>query len=40
MEVTFEKEGKKMTLTGNKEIKACKMITRRKLQKLLKSKWA
>lgn len=27
MEVTFEEEGKKMTITGSREIGACKMIT-------------
>ena len=40
MEMTFEKGGKKMTLTSSREIGACKMITGRKLQKLLKHKWA
>jgi len=40
MEVTFEKGGKKMTLMGSREIGACKMITGRKLQTLLKNKWA
>ena len=40
MEVTFEKESKKLTLTGNKKTRTCKMITRKKLHKMLMSKWA
>ena len=40
MEVTFEKKGKKLTLTGSKETGTRKMITGKKLQKMLKSKWA
>ena len=39
MEVTFEKEGKKMTLTGNMETGTCKMIMGKRLHKLLKNKW-
>lgn len=39
MEVTFEKDGRRMTLIGSSKTGVCKMITRRKLQKVLKSKW-
>ena len=35
MEVTFEKEGWKMSLTGSLERGVCKMITGRKLHKIL-----
>ena len=38
MEETFEKEGRKMTLRGSKEVGVCKMITGKGLQKLLKHK--
>lgn len=38
MEVTFEKDGRKMTLTGSMETRACKMITGRRLQKMLENK--
>ena len=34
--VTFELEGKKLTLTGSLEIGECKMITGKKLQKMFK----
>jgi len=40
MKVIFEKGGKKMILTGSREIGACKMITGKKIQELLKHKWA
>jgi len=40
MEVSFEKEGRKMTLIGGKEAGVCKMITGRKLHKVFWSKWA
>lgn len=36
MEVTFEKEGKRMTLVDSKEVGVCKMITGKRLQKILK----
>ena len=39
MEVSFDKEGRKMTLSGEKESRSCKMISRRKLHKMQKSKW-
>jgi len=39
MEVTFEKDGRRMILIGSPETRICKMITGRKLQKVLKSKW-
>ena len=39
MEVSFDKEGRKMTLSGEKEVGSCKMISRRKLHKMLRSKW-
>ena len=38
IEVTFEKEGKGMTLVGNKEVRVCKMIMGKCLQKMLKQK--
>ena len=38
MEVTFEKESRKMTLTGSKEARICKMITGRRLQKIIQHK--
>ena len=38
MEVTFEKEGKKMTLVGSKEVGMCKMIIGKRLQKMIKQK--
>ena len=38
MEVTFEKEGRKMTLRGSKEVGVCKMITGKGLQRLFKHK--
>jgi len=38
MEVTFAKERKQMTLMGSKDQGMCKMITGRKLQKLIKHK--
>lgn len=31
MEITFKKDGRRMTLTNNPEIRICKMITGRKL---------
>ena len=33
------KEGRKMTLIGGKEIGTCKMITRKRLQRVSKNKW-
>ena len=39
MEVMFEKDGRRMTLTGSPKTGICKMIIGRKLQKILKSKW-
>jgi len=39
MEVTFEKGGKRMTLIGSAEVGTCKMISGKKLHKLLRSKW-
>ena len=38
MVVTFEKESRRMTLTGNTETTVCKMILGKKLQKIFKSK--
>ena len=38
MEVSFEKEGKRMTLTSGKEAVACKMITGKRLRRVLQSK--
>ena len=38
-EVSFDKEGRKMTWLGEKESGSCKMISGRKLHKMLKSKW-
>ena len=40
MEVSFEKGGRRMTLTGGKETATCKMITSKRLQRVLKSKWS
>ena len=39
MEVSFEKEGKRMTLTGGKETGSCKMTNGRRLPRMLKGKW-
>ena len=39
MEVTFEKEGRRMTLTSSAEAATCKLITSKRLHKLFKSKW-
>ena len=36
MEVTFEKDGRRLMLVGSKEVGMCKMITGKRLQKLLK----
>ena len=38
LEVTFERNGKKLTLVGGLETGLCKMIIREKLQRLLKNK--
>lgn len=38
MEVTFEREGKGITLVGSKEARVCKMIMGKRLQKMLKHK--
>jgi len=38
MEVSFEKRGRKMTLTGGKEIGTCKMITWKRVQRVFKKK--
>ena len=38
MEVTSGKEGKKMALIGSKEMRICKMIMGKQLQKMLKQK--
>ena len=38
MEVTIEKEGRMMTLVGSKEVGMCKMITGKRLQKIIKQK--
>lgn len=40
MEVSIEKEGRRMILTGGKEAGTCKMITGKRLQKVLKGKWS
>ena len=39
MEVTFEKGGRRMTITGNAEMGTCKLITGKRLHKLFKNKW-
>jgi len=39
MEMTFNKGGRRMTLTGSVETRTCKMITGKRLHKLFKSKW-
>ena len=38
MEVTLEKEGRKVVLQGNMEVGTCKMIKGKKLQRLFKKK--
>ena len=38
MEVTLEKEGRRITLQGNVETRSCKLIKRKRLHKLLKCK--
>ena len=40
MEVTFEKEGKRRVLKGSQESGMCKMITGKRLQRMLKSKFS
>lgn len=40
MEVSFEREGRRMILTGGKKDGTCRMITGRRLQKVLKGKWS
>ena len=39
MEVTFDKGGKQMTITGSAEAGTCKLISGKRLYKLFKSKW-
>jgi len=39
LEVTFEKGGRKITLTGKVDSGMCKMISGKRLNKLFKSKW-
>jgi len=39
MEVSFEKEGRKVTLSGGKEAGTCKMISGKRLQRVFKGKW-
>ena len=39
MEVSFEKEGRKMTLSGGKEMGTCNMISGKRLQRVIKGKW-
>ena len=38
MEVTFEKDGRKLTLASSLDTGLCKMIAGKKLQKMLKNK--
>ena len=40
MEVSFEKEGKRMTITGGREARMCKLITGKGLRRVMKGKWA
>ena len=40
MEVTFEKEGWRKTLVGSHKVGVCKMISRKRLHRMLKSKLA
>ena len=40
MEVSFEKRGRRMTLTSGKEVATCKMITGKRLRRVLQSKWS
>ena len=40
MEVSFEKRGRRMTLTRGKEVATCKMITRKRLRRVLQSNWS
>ena len=39
MEVTFEKGGKRITITCSPEVGTCKLISGKRLHKLFKSKW-
>ena len=39
MEVSFEKEGRRMTLLGNKEVGTCKMISGKWLQRVFRGRW-
>ena len=39
MEVSFENEGRKMTLSKGKEVGMCKMISGKRLQRVIKGKW-
>ena len=39
MEVCFEKEGRRMTLSGDKETGTCKMISGKRLQRVFKGRW-
>lgn len=39
MKVSFDKGGKRMTLTGGKEFGACRMITGKRLHRVFKNKW-
>jgi len=39
MEVSFEKEGRKMMLSKGKEMATCKMISGKRMQRVIKEKW-
>lgn len=39
MEVSFDKEGKRMTLKGGRETGTCKLITGKRLHKAFKNNW-
>ena len=39
MKVSFETEGRKMTLSEGKEVGMCKMISGKRLQRVIKRKW-
>ena len=40
MTMSFEKEGRRITLTSGRKTATCKMITGKRLQRVLKSKWS
>lgn len=39
MEVSFEKEGKRMTITGGREARMCKLMIGKGIRRVMKGKW-